>query len=242
MPKSEAAPASRALQKGEQRGGAGLGRRALPEHAAPLGEDAADVAVPADAQAPAVLLLARRHLLVVGVAEAHDAAAAAREHRRVLAARLSAPGAAAARVVHEEREVLLELVQCRGLLSYRQGEPRHVQSGVDLPTVEGNLQPHHGLVVQCGGGRSVVRADLRGEDDAHAPRGVGLHVRNAQRAREAVVRAEVDEGLVVLAKPRLIVTLRYLSESVQSLEHFCCRASSAFAPVCCALPLCKIGA
>ncbi len=45
-----------------------------------------------------------------------------------------------------------------------------------------------------------------------------------------------------LFKPHLIVTPRYSSESVQSLEHFCCRAPSTFVPVCCALPLCKIGA
>jgi hypothetical protein len=45
-----------------------------------------------------------------------------------------------------------------------------------------------------------------------------------------------------LFKPHLIVSPRYSSESVQSLEHFCCHAQSTFVPICCVLPLCKIGA
>jgi hypothetical protein len=43
-------------------------------------------------------------------------------------------------------------------------------------------------------------------------------------------------------KPHLSASLRYSSESVQSLEHFCCRVPSDFVPICRALPLCEIGA
>jgi len=86
--------------------------------------------MPPRRQIPAQCGLFRSHLLVICAAKPRYTAAAAREHRRVLAPRLSTPGASVTSL-HTPREVLFEMCQRRVLLARilttTGGEVRQVQ-------------------------------------------------------------------------------------------------------------------
>ena len=69
-------------------------------------------------------------------------AAAAREHRRVLAPRLPTPGASVTSPLHTPREVLFEVCQRRVLLARIKGEVRQVQFCKWTTTIA--LPPHAG--------------------------------------------------------------------------------------------------
>ena len=80
------------LKKHHQVRGARVRRHTVFDNFAPLAEHAADILVPPFPQTPARCGFFRGHLLVICAAKPRHTAAAAREHRRVLAPRLPTPG------------------------------------------------------------------------------------------------------------------------------------------------------
>jgi hypothetical protein len=88
------------LQKRHQLRRARVRRHTVFDHISPLAEHSADVLVPPRRQTPAQCGLFRSHLLVICAAKLRHTAAAAREHRRVLAPRLPTPGASVASPLH----------------------------------------------------------------------------------------------------------------------------------------------
>jgi hypothetical protein len=79
--------------------------------------------------------------LVICAAKLRYTAAAAREHRRVLAPRLPTPGASATSPLHTPREVLFEMRQRRVPLARVKGQVRQVQFCKWTTTIEGSLEP-----------------------------------------------------------------------------------------------------
>ena len=80
------------LKKHHQVRSARVRRHTVFDNFAPLAEHAADILVPPRRQTPAGCGFFRGHLLVICAAKPRHTAAAAREHRRVLAPRLPTPG------------------------------------------------------------------------------------------------------------------------------------------------------
>ena len=78
---------------------------------------------------------------MICAAKPRHTAAAAREHRRVLAPRLPTPGASVTSLLHTPREVLFEMCQRRVLLARIKGEVRQVQYCKWMTTIEGSLEP-----------------------------------------------------------------------------------------------------
>jgi len=88
------------LQKRHQLRSARVMRHTVFDSLAPLAEHSADVLVPPCRQTPAQCGFFRGHLLVICAAKPRYTAAAAREHRRVLAPRLPTPGASVTSPLH----------------------------------------------------------------------------------------------------------------------------------------------
>ncbi len=101
------------LQKRQQVRSARVTRHTVFDNLAPLAEHSADILVPHCPQTPAPCGFFRSHLLVFCTAKPRYTAAAAREHRRVLASRLPTPGASVTSPLHTPREVLFEMCQRR---------------------------------------------------------------------------------------------------------------------------------
>ena len=115
------------LQKRHKVRSARVRRHAVLDNLAPLAEHSAYILVPPGQQTPAQCGFFRSHLLVICAAKPRYTAAAAREHRRVLAPRLPTPAASVTSPVHVPREVLFEMSQRRVLLARKKGEVRQVQ-------------------------------------------------------------------------------------------------------------------
>jgi hypothetical protein len=79
------------MQKRHQVRSARVRRHTVFDNLAPLAEHSADILVPPHRQTPTKCGLFRSHLLVICTAKPRYTAASAREHRRVLAPRLSTP-------------------------------------------------------------------------------------------------------------------------------------------------------
>ena len=109
------------LQKRHQVRSARVRRNTIFDNSAPLAKYSAHILVPPPRQTPAQCGFSRSHLLVICAAKPRYTAAAAREHRRVLAPRLPTPGASATSPLHNPREVLFEMCQRRVLLARIQG-------------------------------------------------------------------------------------------------------------------------
>jgi hypothetical protein len=88
------------LQKRHQLRSARVRRHTVFDSLASLAEHSADVLAPPCRQTPAQCGLFRSHLLVICAAKPRYTAAAAREHRRVLAPRLPTPGASVTSPLH----------------------------------------------------------------------------------------------------------------------------------------------
>ena len=93
-------------------------------------------------QTPAQCRFFRSRPLVICAAKPRYTAAAAGEHRRVLAPRLPTPGASVTSPLHTPREVLFEVCQRRVLLARIKGEVRQVQFCKWTTTIA--LPPHAG--------------------------------------------------------------------------------------------------
>ncbi len=122
--------AQSSLQKRHQVRSARVRLHTVFDNLAPIAQHSADILMPPRRQIPAQCGLFRSHLLVICAAKPRYTAAAAREHRRVLAPRLSTPGASVTSL-HTPREVLFEMCQRRVLLARilttTGGEVRQVQ-------------------------------------------------------------------------------------------------------------------
>jgi hypothetical protein len=88
------------LQKRRQVRSARVRRHTVFDNLAPLAEYSADILVPPRPQTPAQCSFFRSHLLVICAAKPRYMAAAAREHRSVLAPRLPTPGAGITSPLH----------------------------------------------------------------------------------------------------------------------------------------------
>ena len=88
------------LQKRHQVCSARVRQHNVFDNLAPLAEHSADILVPPHRQTPAQCGFSRSHLLVICAAKPRYTAAAAREHRRVLAPRLPTPGASGTSPLH----------------------------------------------------------------------------------------------------------------------------------------------
>jgi hypothetical protein len=88
------------LQKRHQLRSAPVRRNTIFDNLSPLAEYSADILVPPRPQIPAQCGLFRSHLLVICAAKPRYTAAAAREHRRVLAPRLPTPVASVTSPLH----------------------------------------------------------------------------------------------------------------------------------------------
>ena len=91
------------LQKRHQVRSARVRRHTVFDNLAPLAEHSTDILVPPYIQIPAQCGFLRGHLLMICAAKPRYTAAAAREHRRVLAPRLPTPGASVTSPLHNER-------------------------------------------------------------------------------------------------------------------------------------------
>jgi len=78
---------------------------------------------------------------MICAAKPRDTAAAAREHRRVLATRLPTPQTKVTSPLHTPREMLLEMCQRHVLFARIKGEVRQVQFCKCLTTIQGSLEP-----------------------------------------------------------------------------------------------------
>ena len=114
------------LQKRHQVRSARVRRNTIFDNSAPLAKYSAHILVPPPRQTPAQCGFFRSHLLVICAAKPRYTAAAAREHRRVLAPRLPTPGASVTSPLHNPREVLFEMCQRCVLLPRLEGEVRQV--------------------------------------------------------------------------------------------------------------------
>jgi len=114
------------LQKRHQVRSARVRRNTIFDNSAPLAKYSAHILVPPRRQTPAQCGFFRSHLLVICAAKPRYTAAAAREHRRVLAPRLPTPGASVTSPLHNPREVLFEMCQRCVLLPRLEGEVRQV--------------------------------------------------------------------------------------------------------------------
>ena len=114
------------LQKRHQVRSARVRRHTVFANLALLAEYSADILVPPHYQTPTQSGFFRSHLLVVSTAKPRYTAAAAREHRRVLAPRLPTPAANVTSPLHNPREVLFEMCQRCVLLPRLEGEVRQV--------------------------------------------------------------------------------------------------------------------
>jgi hypothetical protein len=175
------------LQKRHQLRTARVRRHTVFDNLAPLTENSADILVPPRPQTPAQCGLLRSHLLVICAATPRYTAAAAREHRRVLAPLLPTPAASVTSPLHTPREVLFEMCQ-------------HRVPSWSASTIEGNLELlchlTHSIIQarRCrrvtGRSRNLVSAsgsalascpDVKGEGDTHVERCMGLQVCKLQR-------------------------------------------------------------
>jgi len=130
------------LQKRHQVRSARVRRHAVLDILAPLSEYSADILVPPSRQTPAKCGFFRSHLLVICTAKPRYTAAAAREHRRIIAPRLPTPCAHVTSPLQTPREVPFQMCQRRVLLArIKHGQVRHVQFCKWLTTTQGSLEP-----------------------------------------------------------------------------------------------------
>jgi len=155
---------------------------------------------------------------VICAAKPRYTAAAAGEHRRVLAPRLPTPGASVTSPLHALREVLFEMCQRRVLLARIKGEVRQVQVCKRTATIQGSLlEPlcrlTHSIIQARRCRRVTMRssslvsassralascADAKGEGDTHVERCVGLLVCKLERCCHNMLRFEVGDGFDAL--------------------------------------------
>jgi hypothetical protein len=210
------------LQERHQVRSARVRRHTVFCNLAPHPASSADILVPPCRQTPAQSSFLRGRLLMICAAKPRYTAAAAREHRRVLAPRLPTPGANVTSPLHTPREVLFEMCQRRVLLARIKGRVRQVQFCKWTTTIKGSLELlcclTHSIIqarrcrrvttrsrsLVSGSSRALATCpDVKGEGDTHVERCVGLHVCKLQRHCQGMLCFEVGDGVDVLLRVRV---------------------------------------
>jgi hypothetical protein len=187
------------LQKRHQLRSARVRPHTVFDKLLPLAEHSADILVPPCPQTPAQYGFFRSHLLVICAAKPRYTAAAAREHRSVLAPRLPTSCASVTSPLHTPREVPFEMCQRRVLLARIKGEVRQVQFCKCMAIIQGSQEKlcrlTHSIIQarRCRRvtmrSRSLISAsralatcpDAKGEGDTHFECCEGLLVCKLQR-------------------------------------------------------------